>query len=580
MVSISGGYTATQRSGYTEYRVNAGATMTVTVGNGDTFENAHIDITRSGAGCQIVVPGGWWATPPARFTIRNVGVEGAQPQRIGHILAVACTQEALIENCYFGDGTTTYPVGGNWNAHAGGPIAKPGNRGRLVFRRCNASRWVDNAFYLSPPGRPGNGNGNIIVENCYSVNSQISGFRLGTNDTIRNSYAEIVGGGHRCLWVFGTPSADVTVENCQFRDNGGVVALVVSEGATARMRNSAWNGQTVRGNLINLGGNSSNPQRFVPAGCPMSARDAYEGVGSGGPSPTPPDEPDDPIFDPDPLEAVDPDPFDTTLVVRNKTPDDHAGVDIWLNTTDPTRSAITFDYDAHGTDGADITNDTDYAGLVRLSALLTGRDDDPDDPGRFAFRFDDSIAAIRVNGRNFGRSSTPTGNVQIERNGSVLDLRDFPTTPDPDEIPDDIPVVTTGGAEAITDSGVRLNGAVHHMGEYDVLTVVLWVRPTGMEIWPVSVDVATIDQPTNVSQTLPDDSGYPSEFFTAGTRYEYRFEATPAPGEPGASGAIRSFTTQTQPPPDEPDAPEPVAPTAGSIWFAPDPDGDRFEEDD
>lgn len=589
MVSIRGGYTPINRDGYTEYRVHAGSTMTVVVGSGQTFENAHIDITRSGAGCLITVPGGWWSTPPSSFTIRNIGVEGRQPQRVGHILSVACRSSALIENCYFGDGTTTYPVGGNWNAHAGGPIARPTNSGTLTFRRVNACRWVDNGFYLSPPGRPGNGRGSIRIENCFAANNQISGFRVGTNDRITNSYSQIVSGGHRCLWLYNTPSCDTTIENSRFWNRGGAVAIVVDTGSTGRFRNSAWNGMNRRGTYVNLGGNSSSPSYFEPAGCPMSARDAYQGVGGSGPDPAPvePTEPDEPVFDSSPLDPVDPDDFDHTIVYRNKTPDDHVGIDVWLNTTDPLEAVQTFDYDAD-VGNTSITNDANYAGLVRLSGLLTGVDGE-DDSARAAFRYNGGIAAIRVNGRSFGRSSTPTGEVQIERNGSVLDLRDFDETPDPDELPDDNPVVSTGGASNITDESVTLHGAVHHMGTEDALHVAVWVRAEGDEFWPVIANVTSINQPTDLAQDLPNDAGYPPEFFRPGRTYEYRYVATSIDGSVEVLASIRSFTTQQTPPPDDPDDPdaepdvpegeiEPVNAPAGSIWFAPDPDGDRFTD--
>ena len=278
MPTLSGSYTTHRHGTHTEYRVRPGGRLLVTLAEADVFENVHINCAARGAHATIVDRPSWQATPLRRFIIRNVAITGAFPDHASGAISVACRDEALIDNVWLGDGCASYPVSGNWNDYPTALLVRPPNSGELTIRRVNAQRWIDNALYCSPPGRPGPGRGRIIVEDSYAAHNQIACFRLGTNDVLRNCTAETKRLDHRGLWVFDAASADVRVIDSQLNDTGAINrSLVVGQRGTARVRNSAWNTEQIAGTLVNDGGNSRTPRTVVPDGCPTSARDAYLG---------------------------------------------------------------------------------------------------------------------------------------------------------------------------------------------------------------------------------------------------------------------------------------------------------------
>lgn len=282
MPSLSGSYTTHRHATHTEYRVRSGSRLLINLDEGDVLENVHINCNASGAWATIVDSLSWRGTPLRRFTIRNLAITGAFPKSASGAISVACRDEALIENVWLGEGAANYPVSSGWNEYPTGILVRPENSGELTMRRLNVQRWVDNGIYASPPGRPGSGRGHIRIENSFSAHNQISCFRLGTEDTIRNCTSETSNLDHRGLWVYNTPNADVRIAGCNFRERSARNrALVVGSGATARARNSAWNTQQIAGSLVDDGDNSRSPRTTVPRGVPLSARDAYTGTATG-----------------------------------------------------------------------------------------------------------------------------------------------------------------------------------------------------------------------------------------------------------------------------------------------------------
>lgn len=284
MANISGDYSVTEQTDYTEITANSGRVLIV-IEEGEVFENYLLDMRNSGAYFSIVSQTNWSGTPKSDFTIRNVGYMGQMPDVEDVAMSVACTDQALVENVYLGDGTTAYPAGGSYNNYGGGIITPLEHSGHLTFNGIYASNWVDNAMYCSPPASPGNGNGTFTVENVYSVENQISCFRFGTDTTMRNCYGRAESHDHRTFWSYdnsNTGSYTVTHENGHYDSANSNTALVLSSDASHTLdSDSEYSGKTGSG-TISGGTKTSNVQEFVPTGCPTTAEEAASGEPGGG----------------------------------------------------------------------------------------------------------------------------------------------------------------------------------------------------------------------------------------------------------------------------------------------------------
>ncbi|WP_435154502.1 hypothetical protein [Haladaptatus sp. DFWS20] len=163
-------FAATGAANAKEYRtitVPAGETKSITVGDGETFENVLIDMTADGASALVRTSGSGW-------TIRNVGFKGIHPG--GHYLlnpGVSSPEgTGLIENVYMGDGQVAGSDSGGVWVNANLP-----HRGTIKFRNVHVAGMIDNGLYGSGPGAQGYG-GNLHVESSYFKGNTISNVRL------------------------------------------------------------------------------------------------------------------------------------------------------------------------------------------------------------------------------------------------------------------------------------------------------------------------------------------------------------------------------------------------------------------
>ncbi|WP_255171675.1 hypothetical protein [Natrononativus amylolyticus] len=277
---------------YDVIEVDPGERRVINVGDGETFENALIDVTANGADVTIAAHGTNWA-------VRNVGIRGRVPGNEA-VFGVSDTGggSSAIENVYIGDGAEDgHRMGlGIW--------VSPEHSGHIDISRVNIQEMGDNSFYCSAPG--GAGGGTVHIDRCYSANSWVSHFRLSegavTNSTAVNDERRDDGRG---VWAWGP--GPIEVRNCNLDMNGrhySIVAGANNRGTTVNVTDTQYdtgfNGGTraTDGSDINLGdGNGTSPEDVVPEGCPTSPEAAASGEGASGDA--------EPAAEPDESEADD-----------------------------------------------------------------------------------------------------------------------------------------------------------------------------------------------------------------------------------------------------------------------------------
>ncbi|EFW93137.1 hypothetical protein ZOD2009_04717 [Haladaptatus paucihalophilus DX253] len=276
-LSVAGGRVSA--SEYETITVPAGQTKSITVGDGQTFENKLIDQSAPGAAATIRASGSGW-------TIRNVGFKGGcGATNFGFfsiIPSVSSGGTGTIENVYMGDGAETNSAneaqpGGLW------VDANTPHEGELMLRNVNIQKYANNGLYGSGPGAAhGAGSGGPVkVEGCYCANNDIANVRLGTpgsyvkNTVIEDNGAPVHhpnGPNKRGIWGWYVP---ITVKNCDVNVteydavNGGF------HGGEVEVKNSRVKGPT-SGNVAtkNVGG---KPKTKVPKKVPRTAKQAANG---------------------------------------------------------------------------------------------------------------------------------------------------------------------------------------------------------------------------------------------------------------------------------------------------------------
>ncbi|UPV99560.1 hypothetical protein M0R88_13665 [Halorussus gelatinilyticus] len=255
----------------TDYRtitVPAGETRTFSVGSGQTFENALIDMTAEGASARIDASGDDW-------TVRNVAFAGNHPG--GHYLftpAVSTGGTARVENLYMGDGQT---------ARSGKGAIRVNGRdhyGTLNVHNVHVAHFIDNGLHGTDHGYSyrGRRGGVVNVHDSYFDSNNVSNVRVGSPDG-RTCHVEncVVKGGDtrpcgvgcsapgtttsRGVWAWWGP-VEVTDS-----DVGGSPAGVEQDGRAGNpeiiSENTRW-------------GYDADTSR-VPAGVPMTAEAAVGG---------------------------------------------------------------------------------------------------------------------------------------------------------------------------------------------------------------------------------------------------------------------------------------------------------------
>ncbi|WP_254862661.1 hypothetical protein [Halovivax gelatinilyticus] len=265
--------TADESDEYERITVDAGEHRTITVDDGEAFENVLIDVTADGSHVTIAAQGTDW-------TIRNVGIEGRVSGK-NAVFGVADTggNTSTIENVYLGDGAIDgHRIGlGIWVA--------PEHSGHIDVERVNIQEMGDNSFYCSAPG--GAGGGTVDIRNCYSANSWVSHFRLADgvveNCTAVNDERHQDGRG---VWAWAPGTVEVV--DCDLLMNGRHYAIEAGangNGTAVEVSKTAFttdfHGGTneVDGSSIDIVDEPDRePADELPEGCPDSATEAAEGT--------------------------------------------------------------------------------------------------------------------------------------------------------------------------------------------------------------------------------------------------------------------------------------------------------------
>ena len=283
-------------------RVPAGRTFDISLRDGDSLSDLVIDVSALGAGYDITATGSNWE-------VRNVAIVGRHPGSESAAFAVRVEEPdgiGVIENVWLGDGSRDTI----------GIFVSPYHAGTLLIRRCYIARYPGNGVYGSSPGngpgKPVSGRGGPVrIEECYSYNNAISGFRVGTDGSwVRDSV--IVqdrrtpsGGGRdatRAIWVY---FESALIENVSFR---------MADGTGIVVGNDSWEKSATRVALRDVRGAADdlvtgetgdvrgevapNPATEIPDRCPETPADVFaapvgpeDAVGSGTPDVERPDDP-------------------------------------------------------------------------------------------------------------------------------------------------------------------------------------------------------------------------------------------------------------------------------------------------
>ncbi|MDZ7729859.1 MAG: hypothetical protein U5K37_00860 [Natrialbaceae archaeon] len=265
---------------YETIRLGTGEDRTITVSDGERFENVLIDSRAQGARVTVVAHGTDWV-------IRNVGVRGRLD--IGEHAAVFGVSdtgggESVFENVYLGDGSAD---GGGATSETGVWVS-PEHSGHLDFSHVNVQSFPDNGIYGSAPA--GNGGGTIHIDQSYAANNYVSGFRIGSEGSkVTNSsvYLDEEGYDGRGIWVWSPGPCEI--ENCQLELNGrhfSVTAGANGAGTNVSIADSdydtGYNGgiQESHGSTVSMGESVGTDPEATPCNVPLSAEDAARGVRS------------------------------------------------------------------------------------------------------------------------------------------------------------------------------------------------------------------------------------------------------------------------------------------------------------
>jgi hypothetical protein len=185
--------------------------QTIRIGQGESFENALIDLTTDDS-IALLVDGG-------NAVIRNVGFRGLYRGVDVPLTISAPRGTVLVECLYLGDGAT----GGGSDHGPGAIVYHPEAGSDVTFRRCNVQGWPNGGFDCSHTLS----DGSATFESCYGKNNGVATFRCaGSSDSIRNcvgynddtDYGSVDGdhatrAGHP-VWVW--PPGTVTIEASHF----------------------------------------------------------------------------------------------------------------------------------------------------------------------------------------------------------------------------------------------------------------------------------------------------------------------------------------------------------------------------
>ncbi|SIS00560.1 hypothetical protein [Natronorubrum thiooxidans] len=265
-------------TGKGDFEVIEAAGQTITIGDGETWENKLIDMT---TGQDIVI-----TAHSSDWTIRNIGFKGENTSGTGSAtFGISDTGggTCTVENVYLGDGSST----GNGNPNGHGQTAfwvAPDHSGHIDFTNVNIQGFADNAIYGSAPGNKGGGT--IHIDSCFAANCYVSHFRLATaGSKVTNSsvYVDNEGYAGRGIWAW-SPGT-IEVEGCQIEMNGNHTAIDAGangQGTNVVLRDTDYDEQAGiaehAGSTVELEGDTGTaPEAVIPSGTPTSAEEAAAG---------------------------------------------------------------------------------------------------------------------------------------------------------------------------------------------------------------------------------------------------------------------------------------------------------------
>lgn len=268
-----------------EFEVIEAQGQTVTLSDGEVYENKLIDFT-TGGDFSINTRNA------TNWTIRNIGFKGRK-QTSGTLFGVSDSGggTSVIENVYLGDGSGRNGGQATCNSTSNcthGPVGifvGPEHSGHLDLRNINVQGWPNNGIYGSAPGSNSNGqDGTIHIDTSYGANNYVSSFRIaGSNgNLITNSVAYNDGNDYngRPIWVW--KPGPVVLENVDLAEGGYSYALVAGSyngGTVINLRDSEIQGSIQRrsGSTVNETNVGSNPDLSVPDGVPTTPEEAASG---------------------------------------------------------------------------------------------------------------------------------------------------------------------------------------------------------------------------------------------------------------------------------------------------------------
>ena len=258
-----------------DYEVIEAAGQTITIEDGETFENVLVDLT---TGASITI----YARESTDWTIRNVGFEGRYGGD-GFMLAVADAAggESTVENVYLGDGTD---MSGEGFVHGPGAIFLGDEHGgHIDFRNVNVQQYTNNAFYCS------NGSGTVHIDGCYAVDNGVANYRVNSagdriTDSVAYASGDVPDGNYHGRGVWAWSPGEIEVEGCAF-DMAGTMPDIAA-GANHQASQVVVTDTDLpenadideaNGSTVSLESDGTDPSLEIPDGCPEDAETAALG---------------------------------------------------------------------------------------------------------------------------------------------------------------------------------------------------------------------------------------------------------------------------------------------------------------
>ena len=260
-----------------DYEVIEASGQTITVGDGETWENKLIDLT-NGQDVVVVTQGSDW-------TIRNVGVKGRNTSGTGSSMFGISDAggSSTIENVYLGDGSDDRNASSSGHGQTAF-WANPNHAGHIDMKNVNIQGFADNAVYGSAPGT--GAGGTIHIDRCFAANCYVSHFRLATEGSkVTNSSVLVNEEGYAGRGIWAWAPGTIEVENCQISMHGHNTAIDAGANGKATevvLTDTDYDEQAGiaehAGSNVRLEGDSgTDPTAFMPKGTPTTAEEAASG---------------------------------------------------------------------------------------------------------------------------------------------------------------------------------------------------------------------------------------------------------------------------------------------------------------